>query len=55
MLDIVNICMLVCAIAASLAFGMLVAYAICRSAFAVLRIHAGAVAADELEKASVIS
>lgn len=41
----VNMLMLVCATLASLAFGVLVAYGVCRTAFRVLRIHAGQVAA----------
>ena len=42
----VNFLMLLCAILASLAFGVLVAYGVCRTAFRVLRIHAGQVAAE---------
>lgn len=38
--------MLVCATAASLAFGVLAAYGVCRAAFAGLRQHAGMVAAE---------
>jgi len=38
--------MLVCASLASLAFGVLAAYGICRIAFALFRIHARSVAAD---------
>ena len=41
-----NFLMLLCAILASLAFGVLVAYGVCRTAFRVLRIHAGQVAAQ---------
>jgi len=38
--------MLICAIAASLAFGVLLSYGVCRAAFAALRQHAGSVAAE---------
>ncbi|MFY9744680.1 MAG: hypothetical protein WA891_17620 [Acidobacteriaceae bacterium] len=38
--------MLICAALASLAFGVLVAYGVCRMAFAKLRQHAGQVAAE---------
>ncbi|HEV2279716.1 MAG TPA: hypothetical protein VGS02_16165 [Acidobacteriaceae bacterium] len=38
--------MLVCAIAASLAFGVLLAYGVCRAAFVAFRQHAGSVAAQ---------
>lgn len=38
--------MLVCATAASLAFGVLAAYGVCRASFAALRQHAGMVAAE---------
>lgn len=46
MQDAMNTLMLVCATLASLAFGVLVAYGVCRAAFAALRIHAGQVAAE---------
>jgi hypothetical protein len=46
MLNAVNMLMLVCATAASLAFGVLLAYGVCRLAFAALRQHAGLVAAE---------
>ncbi len=52
MQDMINLCMLVCAIAASLAFGVLAAHALCRGAFALLRLHASSVAESKLEKAS---
>ncbi|HTX41779.1 MAG TPA: hypothetical protein VMD25_08115 [Acidobacteriaceae bacterium] len=38
--------MLICATLASLAFGVLAAYGVCRSAFAAFRMHAGQVAAE---------
>ena len=44
MQDALNTLMLICAILASLAFGVMVAYWMCRAAFAVLRIHARSVA-----------
>jgi len=46
MQNAVNMLMLICATAASLAFGVLSAYWVCRAAFAALRIHAGQVAAE---------
>lgn len=45
MQDAINTLMLVCASLAALAFGVLAAYGICRSAFAIFRIHARSVAA----------
>lgn len=45
MQDAINFLMLVCAALASLAFGVLLAYGVCRVAFATFRIHAGQVAA----------
>ncbi|HLJ77896.1 MAG TPA: hypothetical protein VKT75_10820 [Acidobacteriaceae bacterium] len=50
-----NLLMLVCAIAASLAFGVLLAYGVCRAAFVAFRQHAGSVAAQrgEAQVASV--
>jgi uncharacterized protein (DUF2062 family) len=38
--------MLICATLASLAFGVLVAYGICRSVFVLFRQHAGQIAAE---------
>ena len=46
MQDAVNLLMLICAGFAALALGVLAAYAICRGAFALLRIHARSVAAE---------
>ena len=46
MQEAVNTLMLICAALASLAFGVLVAYGVCRMAFARLRQHAGSVAAQ---------
>jgi hypothetical protein len=46
MQDAMNTLMLVCASLASLAFGVLAAYGICRAAFAIFRIHARSVAAN---------
>lgn len=40
MQNAINTVMLLCAILASLAFGVLAAYVICRGAFAALRAHA---------------
>jgi hypothetical protein len=46
MQNALNMLVLICATAASLAFGVLVAYGACRMAFAALRQHAGLVAAE---------
>ena len=43
MFNVVDSLMLICATLASLAFGVLVAYAVCRTAFVLLRWHARAV------------
>jgi uncharacterized protein (DUF2062 family) len=45
--------MLVCAVAASLAFGVLVAYGVCQVMFRVFRVHAEAVAKERVVGASV--
>jgi hypothetical protein len=47
MQEAVNSLMLACAALASLAFGVLVAYGLCRAAFARLLRHAGYVAAQQ--------
>ena len=44
MQDAINFLMLVCASLAALAFGVLVAYWVCRAAFAAIRLHARSVA-----------
>jgi membrane protein DedA with SNARE-associated domain len=44
MQDAMNTLMLICAILASMAFGVLAAYWICRASFAILRVHARSVA-----------
>ncbi|MBV8629775.1 MAG: hypothetical protein JOZ83_02545 [Silvibacterium sp.] len=44
MQDAINTLMLVCASLAALAFGVLLAYWVCRAAFAAIRLHARAVA-----------
>jgi hypothetical protein len=49
MQDGVNTLMLVCAALASLAFGVLLAYGVCRAAFAKLLRHAGEVAAQRAQ------
>jgi hypothetical protein len=46
MQDAINTLMLICASLASLAFGVLAAYGICRAAFALFRIHARSVASE---------
>ena len=46
MQDAINFLMLVCASLAALAFGVLLAYWVCRAAFALIRVHARSVAAQ---------
>ena len=46
MQDAINLLMLTCASLAALAFGVLMAYGICRAAFAVIRMHARSIAAN---------
>jgi hypothetical protein len=46
MQDAINTLMLVCASVASLAFGVLAAYGICRVAFVLFRLHARSVSAE---------
>lgn len=55
MQDLTNSAMLICAIFASLAFGVLAAYSLCRGAFALLRAHASSVSQSRLQKASATS
>lgn len=55
MQDAVNLLMLICAALAALALGVLLAYAICRSAFALLRIHARSVAAESSSSSSAVA
>ncbi len=55
MQDFINLIMLICAIVASLAFGVLAAHTLCRTAFALLRLHAISVANERLEKAALLS
>jgi hypothetical protein len=45
MQDAINLLMLACASLAALAFGVLLAYGICRTAFAIMRMHVRSVAA----------
>lgn len=52
MQEVINTLMLICASAAAMAFGVLSAYGICRTGFALLRLHARSVA---MEAASVQS
>ena len=44
MQDAINLLMLVWASIAALAFGVLLAYGVCRTAFAVIRLHARSIA-----------
>jgi len=46
MQDAINLLMLVCASLAALAFGVLLAYGVCRIAFAAVRLHARSIAAQ---------
>ena len=55
MQDLINSAMLICAIFAALAFGILAAYSICRGAFALLRMHASSISQARLEKVSLSS
>ena len=55
MQDMMNAFMLVLAIAAALAFGVLSAHALCRTAFAIFRAHAISVANSKLQKAEAAS
>lgn len=48
-----NTLLLICAALASLALGVMLAYGVCRSAFAVFRIHAKSVAQHAVRKAAV--
>ncbi len=45
-MDAMNLVMLVCAVLAALAFGVLLGYAACQALFSVLRIHAQSVSAQ---------
>jgi hypothetical protein len=45
MQDAINLLMLTCASLAAMAFGVLLAYGLCRAAFAVIRMHARSIAA----------
>ena len=49
MQDAVNFLMLVCASLAAMAFGVLLAYGVCRAAFAAIRAHARSVAAQSAQ------
>lgn len=55
MQDVFNLIALAGAIAASLTLGVVSAHVLCRSAFAVLRMHAASVANSRLQKASATS
>jgi uncharacterized protein (DUF2062 family) len=54
MQDQVNMVMLVCAVVAALAFGVLVGYATCKGFFTMLRTHARSLEAERA-KTSVVS
>jgi len=51
--DVMVSLMLICAVAASLAFGVLVAYGICQVMFRVFRVHAMAVAKERVASGGV--
>jgi ABC-type glycerol-3-phosphate transport system permease component len=53
MQELMSTLILVCAALASLALGVMLAYGLCRSAFAVFRIHAKTVAAEARRKTTV--
>jgi|YelNatPaOPRAMG01_1025707.scaffolds.fasta_scaffold08510_2 hypothetical protein len=55
MQELMSTLLLVCAALASLALGVMLAYGLCRSAFAVFRIHAKSVAAEAGSKATVVA
>jgi hypothetical protein len=46
MQDAINLLMLTCASLAALAFGVLLAYGVCRTGFALIRMHARSVASQ---------
>jgi len=49
MQDAMNLLMLICASLAALAFGVLLAYGVCRTAFAIIRLHVRSVAAHAVQ------
>jgi hypothetical protein len=49
MQDAINTLMLICASVAALAFGVLAAYAVCRTAFVIFRMHARSVSAGRAQ------
>lgn len=51
MQDLVNTIMLICAVLAAMAFGVLMAYGVCVGAFSILRLHARSVAASTVRSA----
>lgn len=55
MQELMSTLLLVCAALASLALGVMLAYGLCRSAFAVFRIHAKSVAAEAGSKTTVVA
>ena len=50
---VISSLMLICAVAASLAFGVLVAYGVCQVMFRVFRHHATAVARERVSASAV--
>jgi hypothetical protein len=48
MQDLVNTVMLICAVMAAMAFGVLLAYGVCKGALLLFRIHARSVAATSV-------
>lgn len=55
MQELMSTILLICAALASLALGVMLAYGLCRGAFAVFRIHAKSVAAEAVRKATVVA
>ncbi len=55
MQDTMTLLMLVCAIAASLAFGVLAAHSLCRAAFVLLKMHASSLASKNAGESIEVS
>ena len=55
MQDLMSTVLLICAALASLALGVMLAYGLCRSAFAIFRIHARSVAAEAVRKTTAVA
>ena len=55
MQDFVNTVILICAVMAAMAFGVLLAYGVCKGAFSLFRIHARSVAASSVRAKTEIA